>query len=91
MITYDLRKQDITLDELFRSAAAAPIHVVSKEGTTFVIEPADAFEQEVAMLRQSKPFMAFLAERAKEPATISLEELEQEINDELAREAKQEE
>ena len=91
MITYDLRKQDITLDELFRIAADQPIHVVSKEGTTFVIEPADAFEQEVAMLRQSKPFMAFLAERSKEPAAISLEELEQEINDELAREAAQEE
>jgi len=91
MITYDLRKQDITLDELFRIAADKPVHVVSKEGTTFVIEPADAFDQEVAMLRQSKPFMAFLAERSKEPATISLEELEQEINDELAREAKQEE
>jgi hypothetical protein len=91
MITYDLRKQDITLDELFRIAADEPVHVVSKEGTTFVIEPADAFEQEAAMLRQSKPFMAFLAERSKESATISLEELEQEINDELARETTQEE
>ena len=52
----------------------------------FIIEPADAFEQEVAMLRQSKKFMAFLAERSQEPATLSLDELEREINDELARE-----
>jgi hypothetical protein len=85
MITYDLRKQDISLDELFRIAADEPVQVVSKEGTTFVIEPADAFEQEVAMLRQSKKFMAFLAERSKEQATISLDELEREIDDELAR------
>jgi len=35
--------------------------------------------------------MAFLAERSKEPATISLEELEREIDEELTREAAQEE
>jgi hypothetical protein len=87
MIMYDLRKQDITLDELFRVAADEKVHVVSKDGTTFVVEPADTFEQEVAMLRQSKTFMAFLAERSKEQATISLDELEQEINDELTRES----
>jgi hypothetical protein len=87
MTTYDLRKQDITLDELFRIAADETIHVVAKDGTTFVIEPADSFEQEVAMLRKSKKFMAFLAERSKEQATISLDELDQEIDEELAREA----
>jgi hypothetical protein len=86
MITYDLRTQHITLDELFRIAAEQTVHVVAKDGTTFVIEPADSFEQEVAKLRQSQKFMAFLAERSKESATISLDELEQEINDTLARE-----
>ena len=87
MTTYDLRKQDITLDELFRVAADETVHVVAKDGTPFVIELADSFEQEVAMLRQSKKFMSFLAERSKEQATISLDELEREIDDELAREA----
>ncbi len=87
MTTYDLRKQDITLDELFRVAADETVLVVAKDGTTFVIEPADSFEQEVAMLRESKKFMSFLAERSKEQATISLDELDQEIDDELAREA----
>lgn len=58
-----------------------------KEGTMFIIEPADAFEQEVAMLRQSKKFMAFLAERSQEPATISLDELEREIDDDLSWES----
>jgi hypothetical protein len=85
MATYDLRKQTITLDELFRVAADEKVLVVAKDGTTFVIEPADSFEQEVAMLRQSEKFMTFLAERSKEQATISLDELEQEIDDELAR------
>jgi hypothetical protein len=87
MTTYDLRKQTITLDELFRVAADEKVLVVAKDGTTFVIEPADSFEQEVAMFRQSEKFMTFLAERSKEQATISLDELEREIDDELAREA----
>jgi len=87
MTTYDLRKQTITMDELFRVAAEEKVLVVAKDGTTFVIETADSFEQEVAMLRQSETFMAFLAERSKEQATISLDELDREIDDELAREA----
>jgi hypothetical protein len=87
MTTFDLRKQTITLDELFRAAADERVLVVAKDGTTFVIEPADSFEQEVAMLRNSKKFMTFLAERSQEQATISLDELEREIDDELAREA----
>jgi len=88
MTTYDLRQHDMTVDELFRLAADMPIHVIAKDGQTFVIEPADDFEQEVAMLRQSKQFMAFLAERsAKKQGSISLDELDREIDEALAREA----
>ncbi len=86
MITYDLRHEALTLDELFRRADE-PVHVITQDGQTFLIEPADDFAREVAILRQSKPFMTFLAERAKEPASISLDELDQEINEALAREA----
>ena len=87
MNTYDLRREALTLDELFRRAADEPVHVITQDGQTFLIEPADDFAREVAILRQSKPFMTFLAERAKEPASISLDELDQEINEALAREA----
>ena len=48
--------------------------MIAKDGTIFVLEPADEFEREVAQLGQSKPFMAFLAERAKETGGISLED-----------------
>jgi len=87
MITYDLRTQHLTLDELFHQAADEAVHVITKDGQTFIIEPADDFAREVALLRQSKKFMAFLAERAKEPASITLDELDREIDEALAREA----
>ena len=88
MTTYDLRLHDLTVDELFRLATDTPIQVIAKDGQTFVIEPADDFEQEVAMLRQSKQFMDFLAERSKKKhGSISLDELERQIDEDLAREA----
>ena len=88
MTTYDLRQHDMTVDELFRLAAAMPIQVIAKDGQTFVIEPADDFEREVARLRQSPRFMAFLAERsAKRQGSISLDEFDREIDEALAREA----
>ena len=74
MITLDLRTQHITIDELFEAAASETVHVIAKDGNIFVLEPADEFEREVAQLGQSKKFMAFLAERAKETGGISLEE-----------------
>ena len=64
----------MTIDELFQAAASEAVHVIAKDGTIFVLEPADEFEREVAQLGQSKKFMAFLAERSKETGGISLEE-----------------
>lgn len=87
MIVYDLRTIHITLDEIVQQAADEPIHIISKNGRTFVLESADEFEQEVALLRQSPSFMAFLAERSKQKGTISLEQLEQEIEEALQQEA----
>jgi hypothetical protein len=74
MMTLDLRTQHLTIDELFQAAASEAVHVIAKDGTIFVLEPADEFEREVAQLGQSKSFMAFLAERSKETGSISLED-----------------
>jgi len=76
MKTLDLGKQQITVDELLHSAAVEAVLIRSKDGLTFVLEAADAFEQEVAELAASEKFMSFLAQRSKEPAAISLEEIE---------------
>ncbi len=74
MITFDLRTQHLTIDELFQAAAAESVQVIAKDGTIFVLEPADEFEREAAQLGQSTLFRDFLAERAKETGGITLEE-----------------
>jgi hypothetical protein len=74
MITLDLRIQHLTIDELFQAATSEAVHVIAKDGTIFVLEPADEFEREIMQLGQSEKFMAFLAERSKETGGISLEE-----------------
>ncbi len=48
---------------------------------------ADDFEQEVDTLRQSLAFQRFLEERSASPRRIPLEEIEAEIDRELAAQA----
>jgi hypothetical protein len=88
MTTYDLRQHDMTTEDLFRLASEDTIQVITKDGQTFVIERADDFEKEVALLRESDQFMAFLAERSrKKQGSISLDAFEREIEADLASEA----
>jgi hypothetical protein len=73
MITLDLRTQSLTIDELFQAATSEAVHVIARDGTSFMLEPVDAFEREVLQFGQSEKFMAFLTERAQETGGISLE------------------
>ena len=50
-----------------------------EEGGEFILEVADAFEREVAELSQNEKFMAFLAERSKEPGVVSLDEIDRKL------------
>ena len=79
MRTLDLRQQQTTVDELLRVARTEPIRIVNAEGDEFILEAADVFAREVAELGQSEKFTAFLAERAKEPGGLSLEDLERRL------------
>jgi len=49
---------------------------------------ADDFEQEVEALRRSQAFQRFLDERSASPRRIPLEEIEAEIDQELAAQTK---
>jgi hypothetical protein len=82
MKTLDLGKQQVTVDELLRSAAGESVLIRSKDGHAFVLEAADFFEREVAGLAASEKFMSFLAQRSKEQASIPLEEIELRLSDE---------
>ncbi|MFV9507644.1 MAG: hypothetical protein AB4911_24090 [Oscillochloridaceae bacterium umkhey_bin13] len=80
----------MSIDELFRHATHESIRVITKSGAIFVIEAADEFEQEIAQLRASPRFMAFLAQRSQEKAgSISLDAFEQEIEAEIAQQLRQ--
>ena len=76
MRTVDLRRQDVTLDELLRRVGNDVIRVTSKEGEEFVLEAADAFEREARELGRSEKFMEFLSERSSEPGGVSLAQIE---------------
>ncbi len=79
MKTLDLGKQQLTVDDLLRSASTETVLVRSKDGSEFVLEAADAFEREVGELASSEKFMAFLALGSKEEGSISLDEIEQRL------------
>jgi hypothetical protein len=76
MKTLDLAKQQVTVDELLRSATDETLVIRSKEGLTFVLEATDSFDREVAELGSSERFLSFLAERSKEPGNLSLDDIE---------------
>jgi hypothetical protein len=74
--TVDLRRRDISVDELLQYVGADVVRITSKEGEEFLLEAADAFEREVKELGQSAKFMAFLAARSAEPNRVPLANIE---------------
>jgi hypothetical protein len=74
MKTLNLARKRITLEKLLEMAASGAVRIVTAEGQAFVIEDADEFEKEVSRLGRSKKFQRFLKERAKEPATKTLQD-----------------
>ena len=79
MRTIDLTQQTMNLIDLLRLASQDSLLILSNDGHQYVLEEADEFEREVAMLGRSDKFMKFLEERSKEEATISIDELEKKL------------
>lgn len=84
MKTVDLTQEQIDLTSLLRLAQNEPILLLTAEGQEFLLSKADDFEREVDALRTSKSFQQFLDERSAGKNKISLDELELEIERELA-------
>ncbi len=76
MKTVDLRREQVSIDELLRTVGTDVVRITSKEGAEFVLEAADAFEREASELGQSARFMAFVTERSAESGGSSLAEIE---------------
>jgi hypothetical protein len=81
MITLDLRKRQISLDEILDAVEQDTVVIVRPDGKRLIIEAEDSFEQEVEQLGKSEKFMAFLAERSKEKGGISLEDFERQLEE----------
>jgi hypothetical protein len=79
MMRIDLRERPVTVDELLKLASAGAVVIVSREGTEYVVEAADAFDREATQLGGSAEFMSFLAERSREPGTVSIEDVERRL------------
>jgi mRNA-degrading endonuclease RelE of RelBE toxin-antitoxin system/PHD/YefM family antitoxin component YafN of YafNO toxin-antitoxin module len=84
MKTVDLAQQKLEIEELINLARQEPVLLLTSGGEEFYVAEADDFEKEVEALRNSQAFQQFLDERSKDKRTIPLEELEKELEEELA-------
>ncbi|MCX7044850.1 MAG: hypothetical protein NTX50_05080 [Candidatus Sumerlaeota bacterium] len=65
MKSVDLSEETRSITELLDWASEEPVLIHTAQGKDFVLEEADDFEREAAMLGNSERFMAFLRGRAQ--------------------------
>jgi hypothetical protein len=88
MRTIELEKEPLDLEAVIKLASQEPVLLVTPEGKEFCLAEADDFEREVETLRGSQAFQRFLDERSASTRRIPLEEIEAEIEQELAAQGK---
>ena len=88
MKTIDLEKEKLDLEAVIKIACREPVLLVTPDGKEFCLAEADDFEKEVEALRGSRAFQRFLDERSACTRRIPLEEIEAEIERELAKQGK---
>jgi hypothetical protein len=84
----DLGKVNLDLESAINLARQEPLLLVTADGQEFFLSLADDFEKEVESLRRSQDFQRFLDERSACSRRIPLEEVEAEIDQELAAQGK---
>ncbi|MGE4096235.1 MAG: hypothetical protein AB7G75_35990 [Candidatus Binatia bacterium] len=88
MRTIELDKEPLDLEAVIKLASQEPVLLVTPEGKEFCLAEADDFEREVETLRGSQAFQRFLEERSASTIRLPLEEIEAEIEQELAAQDK---
>ena len=73
MKTIDLSIGKHSLSQILDIAKSEDVLLRCESGEDFLVERADAFDREVALLGSSTKFMSFLEERSKESEDLSLE------------------
>ena len=79
MKTVDISLTGPALAELLAVAGSENVLIRTPQGRHFLLAEVDDFEAEVALLRESEKFMAFLNERSKKRANIPLSDLRKEL------------
>jgi hypothetical protein len=88
MKTINLKDEKSDLETVINLARKETVVLLTPDGKEFVIAAADDFDQEVTALRNSQAFQRFLADRSQSIERIPLEDIEAEIERELAAERK---
>ena len=73
----DLTKEPHSLSEVLTLAKSEAVLIHSPSGEDFILESADDFDREVAMLGASETFAAFLEARSKETGDLPLRKVRQ--------------
>lgn len=79
MKTIDLKQQKPSIDEILAMAKSEPVLIQGIDGGRYVLEEADEFEREVALLGKSQKFMRFLEERSKETGRKSIAQVAKKV------------
>jgi len=80
MKTVTISSRSRILKDLFNLARHESVILRTSDGAEFFLTEIDDFDREVELTRQNKELIAYLEDRAKQPATISLDELKAELN-----------
>jgi hypothetical protein len=67
------------VNELLDQAREDDLIIRTADGTQFIVSAVDDFDLEIIQTRKNEKLMAFLEERAKQPATIPLEDIERRL------------
>jgi hypothetical protein len=72
--TIKVSRQSSSVNALLKRARRENVILRSAEGTEFILAEIDDFNREIELTRQDKPLMKLLEGRAKQTATVSLDE-----------------
>jgi hypothetical protein len=79
MKTVTVPPQATDIHRLLEQAQHEDLLVRAADGSEYLLSPVDDFEYEVARTRRNTKLMALLDERAKQVATIPLEEVKRQL------------
>lgn len=84
MKTVNLNEGELDLEAAIELARREPLLLVTADGQEFLLSEADDYDREVEILRNSVAFQRFLEERSRSTGHISLDEIEADVDRELA-------